>query len=485
MRKTYQKFVYGRGDPCSRPGAHLYSKGACSRPDAHLYSKGARSRPGARHPAHHRHPQRFAVILALALLSGAAALFIRQGILNAHSAPHQSASAQGTCQQQGFYRYFTLKQPGGFVLARAAGGSSGQPLGAPQPVANFGNDFGRLESDAVFSMQLSPDGCYLAIDGASDHDEQVWVFDARRMSLAPVPANVSGNFLNWLPATSSASGNGGHTFLYRPLLPLGPGAPRVNGAWNPGLWIVDAATGQYRNIDIHMPSAFLVDAASSPDGSRIVYSTSYGVGMGSDTWMMNSDGSHQARLFYLAGGAQSIVAMFSWSPDGSMIAYERLSDSPVPFQPAGLWVMSSSGTASRRLADADGGHGFTLAWSPGSHYIAYIARTNNDDRAADYDAQSLQCAVAVTDVTNGASSIVAAPAQTGAQFNDNPQWIANGPGQLSITFTAYNPFNLVLGGSPRYWSAQVVRATGLVQHQAQFQATPLSPALSHVVAIGS
>ncbi|HEV2472481.1 MAG TPA: hypothetical protein VGS41_07445, partial [Chthonomonadales bacterium] len=406
---------------------------------------------------------RLVVMLGLVLLAGAAAMFVRQGMLDARSAPQQgqSASAQtqatGVCQQQGAFRYFVLKQASGFALARAAVGGIGQPLGAPQPVANFGNDFGQSESDAVFSMQLSPDGCYLAIDGASDHIEQVWVYDIRHAALALLPANVTGAFLNWLPGKGS-----GHAFLYRPMLPLGPGAPLVNGAWNPGLWIVDAATGQYRNIDIHMSSAFLVDAAASPDGTHIVYSISFGLGLGSDIWLMNGDGSHQTHLFSLAGGGQSIAGMFTWSPDGSQIAYEQLSDSSVPFQPAGLWIMNSSGAASRQVARTDGGHGYRPTWSPDSRYIAYIARTNDGDRMADYNAQSLQCGIALVDVSSGSSSLVATPALTGMQINDHPEWISNGTGTMSITFTAYNPFNLAIGGSARYWSVQSMRADAMV-----------------------
>ena len=467
MRKRHQKFVYGRGDPCGRPGTGpLYGRGD---------HKGC---PGSRHPGSYR----FAVILALVLISGTAALFIRQGALNARSATQQSSSAQAreACERPGAYRYYTLKQQHGFVLARAAAGSSGQPLRMPQPVASFGNGFGQLESDAVFSMQLSPDGCYLAVDGTTDHGGQVWVFDTRRMSLAALPANVSGDFLNWLPPGAN---NSGHAFLYRPMMPLGPGAPRANGTWNPGLWMVDAATGQFRNINVHMPSAFLVSAAPSPDGLRVVYSTTYGLGMGSDVWMMNADGSHQVRLFHLPGGAQSIAALFAWSPDGSMIAYERLSDSPVPFQPAGLWVMNGSGALSHRLADTDGGHGFTLSWSADSRYIAYVARTNAGDRPADYNAQSLQSAVAIVDAIGGASRLVATPAQTGMQINDNPQWISNSA-TLSITFTAYNPFNLVLGGSPRYWSVRATNVSAMMARRVQPKVFPLSPAMSHVVAIG-
>ncbi len=423
---------------------------------------------------------RLAVMLVLVLLSGAVVLltlFLRQAAQPAHSAPAsngQVSQAQASCSQQSAYRYYTLKQASGFVLARAERGGLGQPIRLPQTVASFGNDFGQAESDQVFRMQLSPDGCYLAIAATEDHGDLAWVYDIQRGTLSPAPTNVMGDFLNWLP------GGTGHSFLYRPMLPLGPDAPRVNNAWNPGLWIVNAATGAFTNLDIGAPSAMLVDAAPSPDGSRIVYSTSLGLGMGSDVWMMRGDGSQVTHLFRLPGGAQSIAGLFAWSPDGSQIAYERLSDSPVPFLPAGLWVMSSSGTHSRYLAGTDGGHGYSLAWSPDSTRIAYVVRTNDSDRAADYVAQSLQSAIAVVDVQSGASVLVATTASTGMQLNLNPEWVTNAPGSSLLLFTASNPFNLVLGGSPRYWSAQVP----VSRAQSQSLLEPLTPALSHVVAVG-
>ncbi|HVB59599.1 MAG TPA: hypothetical protein VNE61_00270, partial [Ktedonobacteraceae bacterium] len=309
------------------------------------------------------------------------------------------------------YIYSTLKTAVGFVLARAPRGSSGQPLGAPQTVASFGNNFGLAESDSVLSMQLSPDGRYLAINAAQDHGEQVWIFDTQQRKISVLPANVSGNFLNWMP------GGNGYTFLYRPMFPLGPDAPLTNGSWNPGLWEVDAATGAFKNIDIQMPSAFLVDAAASPDGSRIVYSTSTGLGLGSTIWMMRSDGSQLTRLFSVTGQAQAIAAMFAWSPNGASIAYELLADSPTPFLPAGLWVMNSNGGQPRYMAAADGGHGYRLAWSPDGSKIAFVVRTNTSDRQADALAQSLQCAVGVVDVASARSWLVASPAQTGMQLN--------------------------------------------------------------------
>ncbi len=372
-------------------------------------------------------------------------------------------------QSPAAYVYSTLKLSARFVLARAPKGSNGQPLGAFQPVANFGDQFGLSESDSVLSMQLSPDGRYLAINASRDHGEQVWIFDTQQGKLSLLPANVLGNFLNWMP------GGNGHTFLYRPMFPLGPNAPMTSTGWNPGLWEVDAATGAFKNIDIHMPSAFLVDAAASPNGSRIIYSTTAGLGMESDTWLMNSDGSNLTHLFTIPGGSQSIAAMFAWSPDGKSIAYELLSDSSTPFLPASLWVMSSNGTQQRYLAGADGGHGYRLAWSPDGSKIAFVERTNVTNRQADLQAQALQCAIAVVDVATARSWIVASPNQTGMQLNYNPSWAAN---SASITFIASNPVNLVIGGSPRYWSARVTTAPAQPSVQA------LTPVMQHVVAVG-
>ncbi len=359
-----------------------------------------------------------------------------------------SARASGSLAPDD-YIYYVLKQSQGFVLARAVKGAAGQPVSAPQVIASFSDSFGQVEGDAVLSMQLSPDARYLAINGTRDHGEQVWVYDTEHMVMRLTPENVMGNFLHWLPS--------GDSFLYRPMFPMGPDAPMDgNNGWNPGLWIVNAATGSHININISMPSAFLVDAAPSPDGTRIVYSTSEGLGLGSDTWLMNSNGGNQRHLFHLAGGTQSIAGLFAWSPDGTEIAYERISDSPVPFLPAGLWVMNSVGSGQRFLTQADGGHGYAPLWSPDGTRIAFVERTNLTDQQADESAQELQCGIAVADVASGRSWLVASPQQTNMQININPTWAAS---STSITFTSFSPMNTLIGATPHYWSAAVMSAT--------------------------
>jgi WD40 repeat protein len=340
------------------------------------------------------------------------------------------------------YLYYVLKKTGGFVLARAREGENHQPLETPQVVAKFSDGFGQSTADSVISLQLSPDRRYLAIDGTRSDGELLWIFDTRRLLLRLEPANVSGTFLHWMPGASEM-------FLYRPMFPRGPGALLNGGTWNPGLWEVNAATGAFTNIDIHMPSAFLVDAVASPDGSQILYSTSSGLGMGSEIWTMGVHGEHQVRLLHLSGSAQSIAGLFAWSPNGQSIAYERLSDGPTPFLPAGLWIMNRRGGEQRFLAKADGGHGFGLTWSPDGKEIAYVARTNPGVSQADQQTQALESAIGIVDVDNGRAHIAAGPAQTGVQINTNPVWSADGS---HITFAAYNPLNPDLGGTSRYWS---------------------------------
>ncbi len=368
----------------------------------------------------------------------------------------------------GRYLYYVLKQSSGFVLARARAGGDSQPTEAPHVVARFGEDFGQTTADTVISLQGSPDGHYLAIDGTRSDGEFVWIFDTRRLVLTLQPANISGTFLHWLPGSSD-------TFLYRPMFPRGPDAPLVANSWNPGLWEVNATTGAFTNIDIHVPAAFLVDAVPSPDGSQIVYSTSAGLGMGSTIWSMDAHGQHQKRLLQLSDDAQDIAGLFAWSPGGKTIAYERLADSPTPFLPASLWIMNPQGGTQHLLAQTDGGHGFALLWSPDGTKIAFVARTNPNTSTADQSMQSLKSAIEVIDVSSKQARMLAGPAQTGVQINADPVWSAD---SSQVTFVAFNPLNPELGGTIHYWTASA-NSSSMAPAAAQ-----ISQPITHVVAFG-
>jgi Tol biopolymer transport system component len=135
--------------------------------------------------------------------------------------------------------------------------------------------------------------------------------------------------------------------------------------------------------------------------------------------------------------------------------------------------MNTTGGQQYRMADADGGHGYSPVWSPDSRKIAFVARTNVGNRQADLQMQSLQSAVAVVDVTTSQSWIAASANQTGMQLNYNPSWAA---GSASITFTASNPVNRVLGGMPRYWSARAISP------HMQLAVSPLTPVMAHIIA---
>jgi hypothetical protein len=365
------------------------------------------------------------------------------------------------------YLYFVLKQPSGFVLARTPEGVSNQPIGAPQVVTAFDDDFGQSIADTIVSLQTSPNERYVAIDGTHNDDGLLWIFDTQHLVLSREPADVSGAFLHWLPGA-------GGLFLYRPLVRLGPAAPLSGGKWDPGLWLGDATTDDFTNIDINVPSTDLLDAIGSPDDSQIIYSTTKGLGLGSDIWTVDLDGLHSEHLLNLAGSVDDIADMFDWSPDGQSIAYERLADSLTPFLSADLWVMDRQGGNQRFLVQADVEHGFTVRWSPDSTKIAYVTRTNSAASQADQGSQVLQSAVNVVDVSSRHSWSIASPQVTGVRINANPAWRAN---SKQITFAAFNSLNSEFGGSVRYWSVQV--NSGSVHPSA----VQISQSITHVVAL--
>ena len=206
------------------------------------------------------------------------------------------------------------------------------------------------------------------------------------------------------------------------------------------------------------------DAQISPDGSSVAYVVKT-LDRDKNDYVSNiylwRDGESRQ---YTSGGKDSSPR---WSPDGRWLAF--LSGREEKGQ---IYLMRTDGGEPVQLTDQKLG-ARTPVWSPDSRKIAFVARTNVGDRLADLQMQSLQSAVAIVDVTTRQSWIAASGHQTGMQLNYNPLWVA---GSASVTFTASNPVNRVLGGMPRYWSARVL---GPLMQPA---VSPLTPVLAHIIA---
>jgi Tol biopolymer transport system component len=164
---------------------------------------------------------------------------------------------------------------------------------------------------------------------------------------------------------------------------------------------VDAATGHTTEL---LLSAFVYDLADSPDGKRVLYSLTKGIGFGSETWLAGPDGQNPSQLLV---DAQNILALAQFSPDGRQIAFIKLPDSQEPAPAGELWVMDSAGLNGRKLATADAGRGFPPVWSSDGDKIAFVGRDDPaDEKSINLSIYDLKLSV----VNTAHYSLLTAPA---------------------------------------------------------------------------
>lgn len=170
--------------------------------------------------------------------------------------------------------------------------------------------------------------------------------------------------------------------------------------------------------------------AALPDG-RILYSITYGLGFGSETWLAEADGSRARRVL---SRPLEIVAYLRPSPDGSRVAFILLPDSQTPFPDGELWLMEADGSDPRFLAAADAGRGYAPAWSPDGTQIAFVVRQQGAGQAG-----TLFSNVHRLEVRSGAQAPVTA-------FDDavveTPAWSPDGTALF---------FNVVRNGTIQVW----------------------------------
>jgi len=143
--------------------------------------------------------------------------------------------------------------------------------------------------------------------------------------------------------------------------------------------IVDINTSQYTRLDLPTSTDRAYSAARnmsfSPDGSRVAYTVTYFDGHGkemSEIWTMGL-GSGERRLVHKMEG---VINVLRWSPVGEQMAYfYRPGTLTATTDPSELWLVSSDGTTSKRLAhqtrNADT-RTYGPAWSPDGRYIVFV-----------------------------------------------------------------------------------------------------------------
>jgi Tol biopolymer transport system component len=106
-------------------------------------------------------------------------------------------------------------------------------------------------------------------------------------------------------------------------------------------------------------------ATWSPDGSKIAFESSRDGNR--EIYVMNADGSGQENLTRSAELVQDREPR--WSPDGTMIAFERHPLDPACC-PGRIWVMNADGTGQIPLTEP--GIYWDIRWSPDGHRIAFM-----------------------------------------------------------------------------------------------------------------
>ncbi len=183
---------------------------------------------------------------------------------------------------------------------------------------------------------------------------------------------------------------------------------------------VDAATGKTTELFL---SAFVYDLTASPDGKKVLYSLTKGIGFGSETWLAGPDGQNPSQLLV---DAQNIIALAQFSPDGRQIATIKLPDTQEPAPPGELWVMDSAGLNARYLATADAGRGMSPVWSPDGTKIAFIGR----DVAADEKSVNLS----IYDLTHASLATYAAVSITQPVWSPDGAFIAFSSDKMDVWF---------------------------------------------------
>jgi dipeptidyl aminopeptidase/acylaminoacyl peptidase len=227
----------------------------------------------------------------------------------------------------------------------------------------------------IGSVYAAPRGPRLAIELTCTFGPAVVLLDTETALVEQPITEADSHFLAWAPDGRA---------LYLKINSVN--APRVV------TWSLD---GEEETLRI---SEFTYDIAPAPAGDGFVYSSSPGMGLGSEMRLTHGRGEPGA---VIAADELNYLALARWSPDGQHIAFIKIPDSATPFTIGALWVMDADGSGARPLAEADAGHGIPPVWAPEGQHIAFVARENAEDARANVSATALISNLYLVDMGTG------------------------------------------------------------------------------------
>jgi dipeptidyl aminopeptidase/acylaminoacyl peptidase len=118
---------------------------------------------------------------------------------------------------------------------------------------------------------------------------------------------------------------------------------------------------------------WIADAQISPDGSRVIYThvkvNAKHDGYETALWLIPAAGGPARQL---TSGTQDSGAR--WSPDGKLIAFNRVAEKDGKPQPPQIYLLSMEGGEARPVTDLPKGAA-NIEWSPDSRFIAFTSTT--------------------------------------------------------------------------------------------------------------
>ena len=356
------------------------------------------------------------IILALAMLTALGVSLIRGW--------PPLASAAGQVQPPESDTLFFVSSPQSSIQRMAAG----EPRRLAQQATSAATEsipFATGMCD-IAGLHASPNGRWVAVEVGCEASVHTLVMTAATGEIRPVWPETwqSGFFLNWAPDSGSFLMRVGH---------LGESA----------VFLVNVQNMRVERMDT---SPFTYDVAFSPDGKRVLYAVTRGLGFGSEVWLMDRNGRNREQII---NDPAHIVAYPRWSPSGEAIAYIRMPDSNVPFTVGELVWADGDGRNEQVIATADAGHGYPPVWSPDGRRVAFVVRENGDERRADVVASALESNIYMADVAGGEARAVT---RFEGVLVETPTWSPDG---------AWLAFSADAGGGPDIWVVEV--ASGEVQ----------------------